>query len=95
MPDDVKLTEEEFILRAIERLRKGNYKGIHVVYSGFNAAFRDYFGAEADPRAAVDRLVAKGVVVSRVARGGATIYKAAEAPAERVTGSVALDKILG
>ena len=38
-----KLSYEEFIKKAIVSLRKGNYKGIHTVYSGFNEAFKDYY----------------------------------------------------
>jgi hypothetical protein len=38
-----KLTYEEFVKQAILKLRTGDYKGIHTVYSGFNEAFRKYF----------------------------------------------------
>ena len=38
-----KMTHEEFVTRAIERLRSPKYKGIHSVYSGFNVGFRKYF----------------------------------------------------
>jgi len=34
------INEEEFVLRAVKRLRKPPYKGIHTVYSGFNQAFK-------------------------------------------------------
>ena len=37
----VALNEEEFVFRAIKRLRKPPYKGIHSVYSGFNQAFKE------------------------------------------------------
>ncbi len=40
----VQLSEEEFVLRAIKRLRKPPYLGIHTVYSGFNQAFKEHFG---------------------------------------------------
>ena len=40
-----KLSEHEFVIRAIRKLRKPPYKGIHSVYSGFNKAFKDYFNA--------------------------------------------------
>jgi len=33
-----KISEEEFVFRAIKRLRKPPYRGIHSVYSGFNQA---------------------------------------------------------
>jgi hypothetical protein len=42
--EEAKLTEEEFIAQAIKKLRKDPYRGIHSVYSGFNEAFRKYFG---------------------------------------------------
>jgi hypothetical protein len=53
MEEKRKLTEEEFVLQAIKKLRKEPFRGIHSVYSGFNEAFRKYFGtnrgAEEDP----------------------------------------------
>ncbi len=68
--------EEEFILNAIRRLRTENYKGIHVVYSGFNKEFREYFNA--DPVEAVKKLERKGVVVTRPVKGGVMLYIAEE-----------------
>jgi hypothetical protein len=44
MEEERKLTEEEFVLQAIKKLRKEPFRGIHSVYSGFNEAFRKYFG---------------------------------------------------
>ena len=44
MEEEKKLTEEEFVLQAIKKLRKEPFRGIHSVYSGFNEAFRKYFG---------------------------------------------------
>jgi hypothetical protein len=44
MEEGKKLTEEEFVIQAIKKLRKEPYRGIHSVYSGFNEAFRKYFG---------------------------------------------------
>ena len=41
-----KLSHEEFVRLAIQKLRTGNYRGIHSVYSGFNEAFKIYFGGE-------------------------------------------------
>jgi hypothetical protein len=43
--EEKKLSEHEFVIRAIKKLRKPPYKGIHSVYSGFNRAFKDYFNA--------------------------------------------------
>ena len=41
-----KLTQAEFVKKAIVSLRKNPYKGIHSVYSGFNEAFRAYFNED-------------------------------------------------
>lgn len=48
-----KLSEEEFVIRAIGKLR-GKHKGLHSVFSGFNDAFRGYFGT--NPVETVQRL---------------------------------------
>ena len=66
-----KMTHREFVERAIKALKKPNYNGIHVVYSGFNQAFREYFGE--DPRSHVDQLAKEGVITLRPAKGGALI----------------------
>ena len=71
-----KLTHKEFVLRALKALAKPPYKGIHVVYSGFNEAFRQYYGAE--PRPVIDAMVDEGFLASHVARGGAIIMLATE-----------------
>jgi hypothetical protein len=49
-----KISEYEFVFRAIKRLKKPPYKGIHSVYSGFNQAFREYFNK--DPVEATTKL---------------------------------------
>lgn len=67
------LTEEEFVLRAIRALRKPGYKGIHSVYSGFNEAFRRYFGGR-DPVEATSRLAKEGKIILRPVRGGVMLY---------------------
>jgi hypothetical protein len=87
-----KMSEYEFVTRAIKKLRKPPYKGIHTVYSGFNQAFREYFGK--DPVETTNRLAAEGRIVTRPVRGGVTIYLPEDAPASRGAKS-ALDKILG
>jgi len=58
MEEERKLNEEEFVLQAIKKLRKEPYRGIHGVYSGFNEAFRKYFGA--NPVEVTSRLAAEG-----------------------------------
>lgn len=80
-----KLSEEEFTIRAIERLRESGYKGIHSVYSGFNDAFRMYF-PNIDPVAATIRLAEAGKIQVRFAKGGAMLYKPGDAPVNDVAG---------
>ena len=67
-----KQTKRKFVLNAIHKLRKPNYLGIHVVYSGFNQAFRDYYNE--DPIPAVDKLVKDGVVLKQPVKGGVMLY---------------------
>jgi len=78
MEEERKLTEEEFILQAIKRLRKDPFRGIHTVYSGFNEAFRKYFGT--NPVEATSRLAAEGKVETRPFKGGAMLFLPGEAP---------------
>lgn len=73
------LSKEDFVFAALEKLRKPGYAGIHVVFSGFNEAFREYFKG-ADPIAFVDGLVEKGVLEKRPARGGVIIKLAEKKP---------------
>ncbi len=74
-----KLSHEEFIKQAILRLRTGNYKGIHSVYSGFNEAFKKYFEG-GDPVKATNQLAAEGKIIIRPARGGVVLYLPDDAP---------------
>ena len=67
-----KVSKRKFVLNAVHTLRKSGYLGIHVVYSGFNQAFRDYYGE--DPIAEVDKLVEAGVVIKQPVRGGVMLY---------------------
>jgi uncharacterized alkaline shock family protein YloU len=78
MEEERKLTEEEFVLQAIKKLRKEPYRGIHSVYSGFNEAFRKYF--ETNPVEATSRLAAEGKIEIRPFKGGAMLFLAGEAP---------------
>jgi hypothetical protein len=84
-----KLSEYEFVIRAIKRLKKPPYKGIHSVYSGFNQAFREYFNK--DPVEATTRLAQEGKIVTRLVRGGATLYLPEDAP---IQSKGVLNKIL-
>lgn len=70
--NDTRLSHKEYILQEIKRLRTKNFKGIHVVYSGFNAAFRDYF--KEDPIPIVKKLEAEGVVMTKPVKGGVMLY---------------------
>ncbi len=84
-----KLSEEEFVVRAIKKLRKPPYKGIHSVYSGFNQAFKEYFGT--NPVEATRKLTEEGRIITRPAKGGVMLYLPQDAaPA----GEDALAKIL-
>ncbi len=80
------MTIQEFVVKAIETGRTEKSQGIHVVYSGFNEAFKAYFDG-ADPRESTAKLQAEGLIVVRPCRGGAMIYKADEAPAEKNKGT--------
>lgn len=73
-----KLTKKDFVLKAIENLRTEKSKGIHVVYSGFNAAFEKYYNEPS--RKTTDELVAKGIIEGRAITGGFMIYKKGEMP---------------
>lgn len=86
-----KLDYETFVKRAVLALRTEKSKGIHVLFSGFSKAFKDHYGEGVDQRNVVDRLVAKGVIVTRPARKGIMIYLATDAPVMPVN---SLDKIL-
>jgi hypothetical protein len=85
-----KMSEEEFVFRAIKRLRKPPYKGIHSVYSGFNQAFKDYFGKNAVEE--TQRLAAEGRIVTRPVKGGVMLYLPEDAPSAPKS---VLQKILG
>ena len=53
-PKDVTLTELQFCQRAVLKLRRDPYKGIHTVFSGFNSGWKEYFGT--DPVAGTRKL---------------------------------------
>lgn len=87
-----KMTHREFVERSIKALAKPGYTSIHVVYSGFNNAFREYFGE--DPRAIVDQLAKDGVITLRLAKGGALIALPGSQMKESEGTGAALAKIL-
>ncbi|MBP9669412.1 MAG: hypothetical protein KBE09_03930 [Candidatus Pacebacteria bacterium] len=69
-----KLTPEEFVLKAITALRTEKSKGIHVVRSGFNKGFREYFGNDADPIQTTTRMRQEGKIAVFLSKGGASLY---------------------
>ena len=85
-----KISEYDFVIRAIKKLSKPPYKGIHSVYSGFNQAFREYFNK--DPVEATTKLAQEGKIVTRPVKRGATLYLPEDAPSQS---KGVLDKILG
>ena len=88
-----KLSEHEFVIRAIKKLRKPPYKGIHSVYSGFNDAFREYFNK--DPIEATTRLVSEGKIIVRPIKRGVMMYLPDEPPPPSTRGPAStLKKIL-
>jgi len=78
MEEEKRLTEEEFVIQAIKKLRKEPFRGIHSVYSGFNEAFRKYFGT--NPVETTNRLAAEGKIETRPFKGGAMLFLPGEAP---------------
>jgi len=86
------LTPEQFVLKAIERLRVPPYKGIHAVFSGFNEAFREYFPL-LDPVDVTTQLAKEGKIFIRPVRKGVMLYKAEDMP-QATSGENALKKIL-
>jgi hypothetical protein len=90
--EDKKLSEYEFVVRSIKKLRKPPYKGIHSVYSGFNQAFREYFGT--DPVEATTRLAEEGKIGTRPVKGGVLLFLPEDAASSADSKSV-LREILG
>lgn len=86
-----RLTHEEFVTLCMDKLRNPEYKGLHTVYSGFNEAFRSYFGT--DPVVATKALQEAGKFVVIPVRGGVTLYFPHEAPERTDKGAAALAKL--
>ena len=87
-----KISEYDFVVKAIKKLRKPPYKGIHTVYSGFNQAFKDYFGT--NPVETTQRLAKEGKITIRPVKGGVMLYLPEDALGPRDSKSV-LESILG
>jgi hypothetical protein len=81
-----KLTEEEFVVQAIKKLRKDPYRGIHSVYSGFNEAFRKYFGT--NPVDVTSGLAGEGKIETRPFKGGVMLFLPGEAPKRPATDEI-------
>ena len=92
MEEERKLTEEEFVLQAIKKLRKEPFRGIHSVYSGFNEAFRKYFGT--NPVEVTSKLAVEGKIETRLFKGGAMLFFPGEAP-KRPSAEEVIQLILG
>lgn len=92
--EERKLNYEEFFKMAILKLRNiSKSRGIHSVFSGFNEAFRQYYGE--DPVKVTQELANEGKIVIRPAKKGVMIYLPGEAPQSRADlGKMALSKIL-
>ena len=87
------LPPEEFLRRAVIRLRRGTAKSIHSVFSGFNSAWRQYYGD--DPVEGVKALERAGKCVTHPTKGGVRIYLPEDAPSRRPTPEEVVGIILG
>lgn len=90
--EEKNLSDEEFVVQAIRRLRKDPYRGIHSVYSGFNEAFRKYFNT--NPVEATNRLAAEGKIETRPVKGGMMLFLSGEAP-KRASAEEIIQTVLG
>jgi hypothetical protein len=86
------MSDEAFVKLAIVKLRTGNFKGIHSVFSGFNEAFKRYFG-DADPVEATNRLAETGKIALRPVKRGVMLYLPDEAPSFADKAELALRKM--
>jgi hypothetical protein len=85
------LSHEEFVYLAIQKLRTGNFRGIHSVFSGFNEAFKLYFKGE-NPIDVTGQLADVGKIVLRPTKRGVMLYFPGEAQ-ESSRGETALKKM--
>jgi len=90
--DGKKVSHEEFVKLAVEKLRTGKYRGIHSVYSGFNEAFKAYYPGE-DPVKATTALAKDGKISIIPSKGGVMIYLPGDAPGKVSRGDDALKKM--
>jgi hypothetical protein len=90
-----KISHQSFVERSIKALRQPPYRGIHVVYSNFHNAFREYYGE--DPRPVIEKLEAEGFIVTRPSRGGLIMMLTSDVYEKEATSwdvTAALGKIL-
>ena len=87
-----KLTQEQFIRKAVVSLRKEGYKGIHTVYSGFNNAFKKYFD-DASPIDATNALAKENKIIIRPVKGGVMLYLPEDITPQKDIGEEALKKM--
>ena len=81
MPEDAPLTKQkadklgyvEFIKKAILRLRKEGFTGLHTVDSGFNEEFKEYYDGE-DPVKVTTQLSQEGKIVIKPVKGDVMLY---------------------
>jgi hypothetical protein len=87
------LSEEEFVIEGIKKLRREPYKGIHSVFSGFNEAFRKHFNK--DPIEFTNKMSSAGKVeiIPLKSGKGVMLYLPGEGPRGKKT-EEALKKIL-
>jgi hypothetical protein len=88
-----RLNPEEFVCKFIVTFRDTERsRGIHTVFSGFNAAFKEYFPS-LDPVAVTTALADAGKIDLKPARRGVMIYLPGESPTPRVDTSKLLKKM--
>ena len=85
------LSYDEFVKLAIVKLRTGPYKGVHSVFSGFNEAFKIYFGGD-NPVPVTNQLAESGAISVRPTKGGVVLYLPEDAP-QSSRGEEALKKM--
>lgn len=86
------LTEEEFVIRAIKKLR-GKYKSIHSSYSGLNKAIEQYFNRNAVE--VINELVDAGKVDMHPTKGGVRLYLPGEMTTTRKDPDSIIAAIIG
>lgn len=79
MDEKTKLTEDQFVINSILKLRVEPYKGIHTVISGMNEGYREYFGGK-DPVSHVQNMEERGLIEGHFSKKGRTIYLKGEMP---------------